>query len=123
MASKIVHQGVKQVKPILSTTKDEARRRVLNLYKAWYRQVPYIVKDYDVPITVPQCRDQLRELFIKNKNVTDIRVIDRLVIQGQMDLVETAQIWKQKTHVMKFFGDTVNKKPADFLSKFYDGHE
>lgn len=42
MASKAVRQGLKQVKPILSTNRDEAKRRVLNLYKAWYRQIPYV---------------------------------------------------------------------------------
>lgn len=35
---------VKEVKPILSLNKDEARKRVLNLYKAWYRQLPYVGK-------------------------------------------------------------------------------
>ena len=42
MASARLVQGVRQVKPILSLDRTEARRRVLNLYKAWYRQIPYI---------------------------------------------------------------------------------
>lgn len=43
MASREAAKRVlKQVKPILSTDKEEARKRVLNLYKAWYRQIPYI---------------------------------------------------------------------------------
>lgn len=33
---------LQQVRPVLSVNKDEARRRVLNLYKAWYRQMPLI---------------------------------------------------------------------------------
>lgn len=36
--------AVRQVRPILSLNKDDARRKVINLYKAWYRQVPYIGK-------------------------------------------------------------------------------
>lgn len=45
MASKLVRLvGPRQVKPILSVDNTEARRRVLNLYKAWYRQIPSIGK-------------------------------------------------------------------------------
>ncbi|KAH9513070.1 NADH dehydrogenase 1 alpha subcomplex subunit 6 ndufa6 [Bulinus truncatus] len=122
-ANRFVQQGVKQVKPLLSLDRTEARRRVLNLYKAWYRQIPYAVKTFYIPVTVKQGREKLRELFMKNKHVTDIRAIDMLVIKGQMDLVETANIWKQRNHVMMFFKDTVNPKPTDFLSKFYEGQE
>lgn len=37
-----VKRAVQQVRPILSVDKEEARKRALNLYKAWYRQIPYI---------------------------------------------------------------------------------
>lgn len=39
-----VKRVVQQVRPILSVDKEEARKRMLNLYKAWYRQIPYIGK-------------------------------------------------------------------------------
>jgi len=42
--SNIVKSVGRQVRPLLSLDKAEARRRVLNLYKAWYRQLPYIGK-------------------------------------------------------------------------------
>ncbi|CAG5118139.1 unnamed protein product [Candidula unifasciata] len=122
-AKKLVEQGLKHVKPILSVDRTEARRRVLNLYKAWYRQIPYTVKDFYIPITIEQGRAKVREMFLKNKHVTDIRIIDMLVIKGQMELVETANLWKQPNHVMMYFKDTVKPKPTDFLSKFYEGQE
>ncbi|XP_063697684.1 NADH dehydrogenase [ubiquinone] 1 alpha subcomplex subunit 6 [Culicoides brevitarsis] len=115
-------QVLKQVKPILSTDKEEARKRVLNLYKAWYRQIPYIVMDFDIPKNERQCREKLKEEFVKNKDVSDIRVIDMLVIKGQMELKEAVNSWKQKHHIMKYWKETWEPKPTDFLSKFFSGH-
>jgi len=43
MASqKAARKVLQQVRPILSVDQSEARKRVFNLYKAWYRQIPYI---------------------------------------------------------------------------------
>lgn len=43
-ARQAIQTGQKIVKPVLSTNHAEAKRRVLSLYKAWYRQIPYIGK-------------------------------------------------------------------------------
>lgn len=42
----IAKRAVQQVRPVLSVTPEEARRRVLNLYKAWYRSAPVIGNSY-----------------------------------------------------------------------------
>ncbi|KAE8752934.1 hypothetical protein FOCC_FOCC000279 [Frankliniella occidentalis] len=113
----------RQVRPILSLTQEDSRRRVLALYKAWYRQIPHIVSEIDIPKNQKQCQEKLREEFLKHKDVKDIRVIDMLIIKGQMELKETVTKWKQVGHVMAYWKDTVNKKPTDFLGKFLDGKD
>lgn len=35
-------ETIRHVQPIWSTSNAEARRRVIKLYKSWYRQIPHI---------------------------------------------------------------------------------
>ncbi|ESO10027.1 hypothetical protein HELRODRAFT_73194 [Helobdella robusta] len=123
MASKIIKTTARQVSPVFSLNSSEARRRVLNLYRAWYRQIPVLVLKYDVPLTVKDFRKKLHERFTENRSITDIRVIDMLVVKGQMDLVEAVNIWKTKGHIMAYFDKTPKDTPSDFLSKFYNGQD
>ncbi|XP_013907512.1 PREDICTED: NADH dehydrogenase [ubiquinone] 1 alpha subcomplex subunit 6 [Thamnophis sirtalis] len=111
------------VKPVFSRDLAEAKRHVRELYRTWYREIPNTVHTYQLEITVKQGRDKVRELFMKNSHVTDPRVIDLLVIKGKMEFQETINVWKQKTHIMRYFHETETPQPTDFLSKFYIGHD
>ncbi|KAF8769953.1 NADH dehydrogenase [ubiquinone] 1 alpha subcomplex subunit 6-like [Argiope bruennichi] len=123
MASNIARQATKQVRPILSTNREEARRNVLRLYKAWHKNLLRIIQLHNLPISLKTGRDKIKESFTKNRDVTDIRVIDMLVAKGEMELKECVNVWKQPVHVMAYFKDTVEPKPKDFLGRFFAGLE
>ncbi|XP_033353561.1 NADH dehydrogenase [ubiquinone] 1 alpha subcomplex subunit 6 [Bombus vosnesenskii] len=115
--------ALRQVKPILSLSPIDAHRRVITLYKTWYRQIPFILSNYDVPVTKEDCILKLREEFKRHANVKDIRVIDMLLIKGQMELQETCAQWKPAAILMNYWKVTQEPKPKDFLSKFISGHD
>uniref|UniRef100_F7BJZ0 NADH dehydrogenase [ubiquinone] 1 alpha subcomplex subunit 6 n=2 Tax=Ornithorhynchus anatinus TaxID=9258 RepID=F7BJZ0_ORNAN len=110
------------VRPIFSRDLNEAKRRVRELYRAWYREIPNTLHLFQLDISVKQGRDKVREMFVKNAHVTDPRAVDLLVVKGKMELEETIKVWKQRTHIMRFFHETETPRPKDFLSKFYSGH-
>merc|ERR1712018_315146 len=128
MASGKAAPALRQVKPLLSLDKHEARLRVLSLYKAWHRQLPNILNvrgTYEsMPVTHKECRALIKSNFLKNAHVKDIRVIDMLVIKPQQDLRELIEGWAQSGHIMsKFFQETRTARPKDFMSKFLSGRE
>jgi len=107
------------VKAIVSSNPAEARRRVLALYKQWYRAVPKILEMFQLPYTQEKAVSKIREEFLKNSHVRDVRAIDLLVMKSQMDLQETLLKWKQTCHMKGFFKhQTLVEAPTDFMGKF-----
>lgn len=58
---------------------------------------------------------------MKNKDVTDIRVTDMLVLKGQLELRETINIWKQNGQLMSYWTEADQPMPTEFLAKFLSG--
>ncbi|XP_039753514.1 NADH dehydrogenase [ubiquinone] 1 alpha subcomplex subunit 6-like [Pararge aegeria] len=118
-----VKAGFKIAKPVLSADCCEAHRRVMSLYRAYFRFIPYLVRHMDIPKTPQDCRIKLREYFYKNACVTDLRVIDILVIKGFMNLKEITHQWQQKGHVMAHWHPTLEPKRCDFIGKFLSNED
>lgn len=110
----------RQVKPFLSNNPAEARLRVLNLYRAWFRAVPKICEIYRLPANPKHLRARIKEEFLKNSHIQDVRAIDHFVVKGRMELQETMEHWKQQHHIMGFIKhDSRVPEQTDFLGKFF----
>lgn len=110
------------VKPVLSRDHAEARTRVRNLYRTWYRQIPFVYQKYLFPFSIREMNEKLKEKFRENQHITDLRVIDMLIIKGHFDLHEVAQNWQQKPHIARHFNREISlPKSNDFMSKFLAG--
>uniref|UniRef100_A0A8C9FNJ5 NADH dehydrogenase [ubiquinone] 1 alpha subcomplex subunit 6 n=1 Tax=Pavo cristatus TaxID=9049 RepID=A0A8C9FNJ5_PAVCR len=82
-------RGAVAVKPIFSRDLGEAKRRVRELYRAWYREVPNAVHLYQMDITAKQGRKKVQEMFMKNAHVMDPRVVDMLVVEVMIQVTAT----------------------------------
>jgi len=115
---------IRQVKPIVSTSAEQARRRVLQSYKDWMRHFPIFIYRYKLPYTDTEIKLALKQQFLKNAHVQDIRVIDRLVQQSEVELQGIAETWTPTYTVQNvFWGEHIEPKPKDFLSKFLAGKD
>ncbi|KAK5968523.1 hypothetical protein GCK32_001091 [Trichostrongylus colubriformis] len=82
-----------RVAPVQSVSKDQARRAVLQVYKDLQRITPTFWWDFgmqDMPLGV--FRSVLKQQFIKNAHIDDIRIIDRLVYETRQ-ASEYEKLW------------------------------
>ena len=120
MSSGITH-FTKVAKPIASVDLASARKQVLRLYQMWVREIPRIQKYHDLEYTRSACILKLREKFRENAHVRDPRVIDLLVFKGRLELDECIYVWKQRTHILKYFEDTQRRPATRFMDRFNQG--
>ncbi|EDR09340.1 uncharacterized protein LACBIDRAFT_326056 [Laccaria bicolor S238N-H82] len=101
----------------------ERRRRVLSLYRDWYRSTPEIVAIYSLPVSPAYVRHAIRQRFERNRYVTDPKAIDVLVLKDRQDYQETMNCWKQIDHVMGILLEPQQRPQRTFLQKFYEGRD
>ncbi|CAA7262184.1 unnamed protein product [Cyclocybe aegerita] len=106
-----------------SPSASDARKRVLKLYRDWYRSAPEICTLYSLSQSPSQVRHAIRQKFEKNRNVTDPRAIDVLVLKGRQDYQETMNCWKQTDHVVGILLESRDRPQRTFLQKFYEGRD
>jgi NADH dehydrogenase (ubiquinone) 1 alpha subcomplex subunit 6 len=88
---------------LASASSSEARVKVVALFRAAMREADNIIRNYQLDQTRSELRNKIKEEFAKHANVTDTRVIDRLVFKGATELEEAKLLWKTKSHVVRFF--------------------
>ncbi|KAH9921127.1 NADH-ubiquinone oxidoreductase Complex1 subunit [Fomitopsis serialis] len=106
-----------------SASPQEARKRVIQLYRDWYRGAPEIIPLYAIPVSAQYFRHCIRRKFEENRYVTDPRVIDVLLLKGRQEYQETMNLWKQTDHVMGILLEDRKRPQRTFLQKFYEGRD
>jgi len=106
-----------------SQNRAHTRRRVLHLYREWYRGAPEIVSMYALDLPPSVIRHTIREKFEHNRHVDDLQVIDRLIHQSRSDYQEALNGWLPSTHVRSVFLQSKHREPKTFLQKFFEGRD
>ena len=83
----------------------EASRRALNLYRRVLKSCPKVKTVFDVDMPVAEMRAAITWHFRKSSHIKDPRVVDMLVVKGEMDLEETLMQYKQKPHLLRILED------------------
>ncbi|TCD67130.1 hypothetical protein EIP91_000470 [Steccherinum ochraceum] len=101
----------------------EARSRVFKLYRDWYRGAPEIVSVYALNVSPATVRHAIRQQFEENRYVTDLKVIDMLLLKSRQEYQETINCWKTIDHVMGILLRPKGRPQRSFLEKFYEGRD
>ncbi|KAL1409549.1 ndufa6 NADH-ubiquinone oxidoreductase subunit [Vanrija albida] len=111
-------------KVTIAATREEARVRVIDAYRAWYRSAPEICALYALNVSPSALRLKFRQDFEKNRNIDDLAVINVLLHKNQQEYQETMNCWKQEPHLLHWFKQYEDPaKPVSFLDKFYSGRD
>ncbi|KAJ3361822.1 hypothetical protein GGF32_006998 [Allomyces javanicus] len=106
-----------------SADKHDARKRAMTLYRQWLKNADHIVQLYYLDMPAHAIRQRVRAEFEKHRYVEDLGTIDVMLWKGHLELQETLNLWKQTTHIMRYFENREfgDQKKGAFLDKFLAG--
>lgn len=99
---------------------EQTRSVVLSSFRDWLRAAPVIVEAYNLDLSTFKIRQRIRFEYEKNRQQGDVRIVNLLLFKGRTEYEETINMWKQKTHVMRYFEPLEDAKPVEFLQGFYN---
>ncbi|KAJ7701510.1 NdufA6 NADH-ubiquinone oxidoreductase 14.8 kDa subunit [Mycena rosella] len=106
-----------------STGPADARARVIQMYRDWYRAAPEVVDAYALDVSPTELRHAIRMRFEAHRAVSDVRVIDVLLLKSRQEFQETLNMWKQPDHIYGLLLKPQGRPPRTFLQKFYEGRD
>eukprot|EP00943_MAST-04B_sp_MAST-4B-sp1_P000092 g92.t1 len=112
----------------------EASKRALQLYRNVLKATPKVKTVFDVDMPLSEMRRAITWQFRKSAHIQDPRIVDMLVVKGEMDLEETLMQYKQKPHLMRILEDprmlkerqvnnSLSSGESEFLKKFWTSDE
>lgn len=81
----------------------EASLKTRRLYRQTMKEIPSIVRAYQLELTTNDALMKIKNDFKANRHVTDPHLIDVLVFKGTLELEEAKELHMTKAHVMNFF--------------------
>jgi len=106
-----------------SVSPADARARVIQMYRDWYRAAPEVVDQYALDVSPTQLRHAIRMRFETNRTVSDVRTIDMLLLKSRQEFQETMNMWKQPDHIYGILLQPKERPPQTFLQRFYEGRD
>ena len=106
---------------IASRNAAEATLQAVRLYRRCLQEIPNVIATFELTFHPDTMRKRIRRDFYKHKDIKDTQTIDLLVFRGQIELDEVLRMWKQRPHLVSYFGEEAETEEKDFMENFFNG--